>query len=211
MRNKTIFAISIGIIGAASLANAQSLQFTGLQLSNPNSGVVSLDGTNENVYMGALTFSTGTDSIITYCADLSAPLNGNSNPYSVGLVDQSNGTGLALAAKILATNFESATTADQQQGLQLAVWEALYDNDASFDYSTGRFQIVSGVNASALNFASTFYTAGIGSTPTTAVNLYTANSPGGQSQLQVVPEPASMAVLALGAFGLLRRRRSNCA
>ena len=98
MKNLSTIAITIGILGAASLANAQSLQFMGMQLGNPNTGIVSLDGNSENVYMGALTFSNGTDSIVTYCADLSSPLNNNSNPYSVDLVDQSNGTGLALAA-----------------------------------------------------------------------------------------------------------------
>ena len=209
MKNLSTIAITIGILGAASLANAQSLQFMGMQLGNPNTGIVSLDGNSENVYMGALTFSNGTDSIVTYCADLSSPLNNNSNPYSVDLVDQSNGTGLALAAKILATNYTTATNADQQQGLQLAIWEALYDNNATFDYSSGRLQVVSGVGAPALGFAASSYTAGIGNTPTTAVELFSANSPGGQSQIHVVPEPASLAALGLGAFGLVVRRRKN--
>ena len=209
MKRTLNIAIAMSILGVATVANAQSLKFTGTQLSPVNSGTIMVNGTTETVSMGALTFSTGSGSIVSYCADALSFLNGNSNPYNVSIVNQSNGTGLALAAKILATSMSSATTADQQQGLQLAIWDAIYDNGASFNASNGNLKVTSGVGAAALGFASSFYTAGKNSGPTTPVEYFAATGNGGQSQLHVVPEPASLAVLGLGAFGLLRRRKAN--
>lgn len=199
----------MGILSVASVANAQSLKFTGMQLNPADSGTVKLNSNSSTVQMGALTFSTGSGSIVTYCADLTAGLNTNSNPYTVGMVDMSANTGIALAAKIIATNFTSATTADQQAGLQLAIWDAIYDNGASFTSGSGAFQTVSGINSATLNFASQYFTAGKNAANTNNVELFKATGAGGQDQLHVVPEPASMAALGLGIVGIIRRRRNK--
>jgi hypothetical protein len=209
MKRTSTIAVAMSILGVASVANAQSLKFTGTQLSSPDTGTISVNGNNETVAMGALKFNTGSTDIVTYCADALSPLNNSSNPYSVGLVDLSAGTGLALAGKILATNFFSATSADEQAGLQLAIWDALYDNGSTFDASTGNMKVVSGVNAATLGYASSYYTNGANSQPSVAVELFHSNGAGGQSQIHVVPEPASIAVLSMGIFGLIRRRKAN--
>lgn len=195
-------------LGAAS-ANAQSLKFTGTQLNPVDSGTINVNGNSSTVEMGALVFSTGTKSIVTYCADATSPLNNSNNPYSVSGVNMNDGSGLALAAKILATNFDVATNKDQQAALQVAIWDALYDNGSSFNYSSGKFKVTNGLSSSVLSLASTYYTNGKNSNPTTAVELFTSQGAGGQSQLHVVPEPASLAVLGLGVFGLVRRRKSS--
>ena len=207
MKRTLSIALAMGFLTVASVANAQSLKFLGTQLNPVDNGTIMVNGTTTTVPMGAFVFSTGSGNITTYCADALAALNSNSNPYTVGAVNMSNGTGLALAAKILNSGFGSATTADQQAGLQLAIWDALYDNGSSFNASAGNMKVVSGVNAASLGFASSYYTAGVNSSATSGVELFKATSPGGQDQLHVVPEPATLAILGMGALGLIRRRK----
>ncbi len=201
--------MAIGILSVAGTAHAQSLKWTGYQLNPINSGTLKLNGSNTETNLGALTFSTGSSTILTYCADLTAALNMNSNPYTSGIVDTTGNTGMGLAAKIMSTSFSEFANADQQAGLQLAIWEAIYDNGASFNAGNGNFSVVSGVNANSLAFASSYYNAGKNSGAVSNVELFTAQGAGGQSQLHVVPEPASMAALGLGALGLIRRRRNK--
>ena len=198
----------MSFLAVASVANAQSLKFLGTQLSPVDNGTIMVNGTTTTVPMGAFVFSTGSGNITTYCADALAALNSNSNPYTAGAVNMSNGSGLATASKILLSGFGSATTADQQAGLQLAIWDALYDNGSSFNASAGNMKVVSGVNAASLGFAASYYTAGVNSSATTGVELFKATGAGGQDQLHVVPEPATLAILGMGALGLIRRRKT---
>ena len=108
-----------------------------------------------SVYAGQLNFSNGSSTLGTYCADALSFLNGSSHTYTESGVTLNTSTNLGIAGTNLANSQGSALTAAQQAGLQLAVWEALYDGGTTFD-AGGKFQ-VSGASAEALGYASEYY------------------------------------------------------
>lgn len=200
-----IVTASIGL-GAMANAQATSMQFISMDRSDALTGSITVSGTTKSVYLGAIKFKEGSNFLTTYCVDPLNALNGSNNPYDKSILNTGDGTGLGLAGKILAANFTSAKTANEQAALQLAIWSALEDNGTSFNASGTNFK-ANNFSTTVLGLASTYYTKGFTTTPTAQVNFYKAGGAGGQSQIQVVPEPATMAMLGLGALGMLRRRK----
>lgn len=201
-----VAGISSAQVGAISSVDAK---FTGLKLGG--TGKVTIDGNEMNVGVGKLGFdftqNGKTTSILTVCASLTSILNNDSHNYSMNLTP-ADFSPTGRAGKIVGTYFAQADTAVKAQGLQLAVWEALTDNGSTFSNS-GRFSANSSFGSTtqqgtALYWASQFYSANSGQ----AVWAKTSAS-GGQSQMTPVPEPASLAALAVGGAALIRRRRRN--
>lgn len=206
------YSLAICFAATAALSTsafAQNLQYTGMDRPDALSASISVNGSSfYGVMAGRLNFTDGTNNFDTYCANALTFLNGGFNTYTPSSVDLSGASNLSLAGRILANSFDTATTADEQAGLQLALWSAIYDGGASFDANGTNFK-VSGVNANALNFASSYYL--LNTDPGTHfVTHYTSNANGAQNQLTAapVPEPFTMLTLGAGALALgLRRRR----
>lgn len=207
------FAICLAATAALSgSAFADNLKYTGMDRADAITASISVNGSSfYTVMAGQLNFTDGTSSIDTYCADAASMLNGGSfYSYTPATLDLSASSNLSLAGRIAANSFAAATTADQQAGLQLAIWSALYNGGPSFDANGANFK-VTGVNANALNFASTYF-----STNTDPgdklVTYFGSSANGAQSQLTVAPVPEPFTMLTLGAgalaFGLRRRRKA---
>lgn len=197
-------------MASASISSAINLTFSGTDLASPATGSIKINGGSATtVSLGKLSFTSGSTILKTFCADATSTLDSSSHSYTETVLNLSATTGLAKAGRILATSYGSTSSVDQQAGMQLAVWSALYDGGASFNANGTNFK-VTGVSSAALSFASSFYTAGINNIPTNfKVKSYDTSVKGGQSQLAVepVPEPASIAAIGIGLVGVLRRRK----
>ena len=193
-------------VGAIASVDAK---FTGLKVGG--AGKVTINNSEMNLGVGKLAFDVTakgkTSSILTVCASLTSILNQDSHSYSLDLTPD-DFTPEGRAGKIVATYFGQADSAAKAQGLQLAVWEALADNGATFK-NDGKFKVdlgfgSAGEQGSALYYANQYY----GATSGRAAWLKTS-AHGGQSQMTPVPEPASLCALAIGGAALLRRRRAK--
>jgi len=201
----TLLAAGLMISGSAE---AIDLTYAGMSLPNAATASISVNGSSfSSVYAGQINFTSSSGSLSTYCADALSRLNGASNSYAVSQLDLSQNTNLGKAGTILANNQAGATSAAQQAGLQLAVWEAIYDGGATFDASNAGFK-AKNVSSEILGFASQYY-ATYSTTPTNSVTYFGTNQAGGQSQMTAVPEPMTVAALGMGSLALLRRRRKS--
>lgn len=189
----------------ASMASAYDLQYS--HLSPGGSGSVILNGNTKNVGIGILNFNRPSPQpqLSAVCAELTSTLNSSFHVYDRVIVGAGS-TNLDMAARIVSKHFLDAKTDNKKaMGLQLAVWEALYDGGGSYSSMTGNFK-TTGLDATASSWAATYYSAYL--EPGQAY-FYSSTAAGSQDQLTPVPEPATMAGLAIGALALARRRRKS--
>ncbi len=177
-------------------------------------GIVTVGGTHGagTIEVGLLDCTESTlGNIRTVCADLDHPIGpGQSWPDTIWLSSTYPDAGIQLAGNVVAADFASVTTADQAVGLQLDVWELRYDGGAaaSPDFSSGNFT-ATGMTAGALAAANSYW---LDRFRTDDALFIRAEDGHGQDQLtprDPVPEPASLAVLGIGAFALMRRGRTS--
>jgi hypothetical protein len=192
-----IFALAIAGIASANV------QFTGV--ANGINASIKFNGNNKSVFAGRLNFKETTTNTLfkTVCGDLGNTISGGQQWAWNGQSTASMPAPYQKAGQIVSTFFGTALTNNEGAALQLAVWEAIYDN--GFDLSSGNFQYNDN-NATVSALALTFYNGGLSGSA-----LYLAPQPSnaGQGQLTVnpVPEPGTMAALGLGALAFIRRRR----
>lgn len=229
MKLKIALAAAAAVLAMPSAAEA-AYTITG-HTFNPGSLTGNIKYTptnlNLNVFMGRLNL-TGTEtpgntpaSLLTYCIDifhtLSVPATFDYAPVSTLIPDATKQTrlltliGMSDALINQASNKNEASAA-----IQLAAWEIVNENTASYGFSTGTFRSSGGNSDGARTLAQSYLdniTGGVWQPANGTLKLlYSANS---QSQvLAAVPEPATWAMMIAG-FGLvggaLRRRSTNVA
>jgi len=204
-------------------ANAATLDFTGIGKAD----IVNISGLRTvTAYAGELDWSwLGTppagfsQSLYTYCVDV---LNNEADPqYNVAVRSTNEmtpatspysaagaGGKIAWLVNTYAATIHASGTNEQAAGLQLAIWETLYDSDlGGYNLASGDF-IVS-ASAGTINWA-TNYLKNLYSSPNNTGQAAWLDSPGnGNGQDQVtVPEPSTLLLLMLGGglFFAFRRR-----
>jgi hypothetical protein len=202
---KRLAAIALVLVTLPSVASADSFSanFVGTGLG---AGVSGYNGkTYFNVFAGQLKWdATGVDDFLSFCLQLDSPLQYKQD-FVDGTSDHISTSAAGRITALVTQNFSSITTNWMAAGLQLAIWNVLYDTDSSA--STGAFY---SSTVAATDWANKFLS-GLASEKVPVGTARFLNSlPGDIGQDQVTystPEPGTLLLLGAGALALAARRR----
>jgi hypothetical protein len=225
LKTGTVLVLTLGVgLGTAVQSHAQAPFDAHFQMNLKNGlgGTVSLGSSNITAFIGSLSFDIVnpvagvpglTDPFDAFCIDLNNYIS-TGTTYGTYLKSTDNYlTPKGAGAAWLYNNFVGTVAGNNEKssGLQLAIWESIYDN--AIDLDNGSFKTVS-VDANAKAFANAYLTAWNGQTAkATWLDNYTLE--GGKVQSLIgparIPEPATLGLLALGglAFAGYARRRTR--
>ena len=219
-------ATALSLMASAASATPVSLTYNGSSATDPKN--VNITATpvgstgNTAAYGFNMTDSLGPlGSFVAWCLDLGNFLAGTgagAQAYKITSDPFGNSYGLDAAEKARVQNVFDANFAtldfsvgDQAAGFQLALWEALYDND--WNLSTGAFTATA--SAAITGLADGYLAAAQGWTDGKRYNMTFLESTGSTQRqnlvtVSAVPVPAAggLLLLALGGLALARRRKA---
>jgi hypothetical protein len=199
-KNVTV-TVGMIVVALASQAWANPISFVGTGLTTDVT--VNHNGSDKYVRAGEIFIDYNAIKLTAYCVDLDHWIQ-NSWDATEAPVTSVNG---GLAAAWLYDNFAgSVTTGAQAAGLQIAIWEVVDDFGGSVDLNAGnfRFTATKSVASEAQNYLAALPSTLTGYT-TPSFILQSGSDP--RSQNLIVPEPASLVLLASALPMLIAGRR----
>ncbi|MFN8220203.1 MAG: PEP-CTERM sorting domain-containing protein [Fimbriimonadales bacterium] len=205
MKRKILYVSILTVAAAAS--QAITLTFHNSVGGKSQAVNVSTGGNGHQFMAGAMDITLGGGPHVeAYCVDLLHSVS-NGNSYNVNVKPMSmQGPYGDRAAWLFQTYAPAVDTSEKGAALQLAIWDVVSDGGDGF--GAGWFQ--TSETGSLLSQAQTYLNASIGQSGSAywlEATGHGEHNDRNQNLMTTVPEPSSIAAVAVGAMALLRRRR----
>lgn len=204
MKKIAAFVFALGsLVPSAASADVFTATFAGTGLGAGVKG--SVNGHRFNTFAGQIRWDAGLDDFLSFCVQLESPVR-EWQRFDTSMPAHISAYEAAAISYLVTKNFSSITTNWMAAGLQLAIWNVLYDDD--FAASKGDFK---SRTKKATRYADLF----LGDLQKQKLPfgnaLFLNSQPGRRGQDQVTlystPEPGTMLLLGAGALALAARRR----
>ncbi|MDP6543855.1 MAG: PEP-CTERM sorting domain-containing protein [Phycisphaerae bacterium] len=211
-RSLTVIAVLSVALSTVQIAQADFMQYNG-QIRTKSVDVRaknSLAGRNFQTSAGQVKIGYQGVDYLGHCVDVfdrSGSAEVTEAPYTV----LRNGGEIAY---LFETNSPDITTREQAAGLQVAIWELLYEKNTTLDFNldSGNFKITNNNVIDDANGMLDYMRANMPDNYLPTLDLVVLQSPCKQDMLigrepPVIPEPATVTLLAIGGLLILKKRR----
>jgi len=191
------------VLPSVSSADPFSATLTGTGQGKMVSGMY--DGQSFSVWAGEITWDAWFGDFVSYCLQIDSYAQ-SPQYFQAGLpnhvsADEANRISYLFSIANVTNNWMAA-------GLQLAIWNVIYDNDFSVYQGAGSFYSYNQKGTEkAVNFAELYLSQLAFQKNPTGTALFLDSLSGGQDQVSAIPEPATLLLFGVGAAALAARRR----